>query len=189
MRSVHTAATARAQGARTSPACRARWGTLAGDSRRVAFVRASVAAVPSARLSEHPGRGGTVGASPYASWLAATPGRIVLDISRRRPPVLIRLRRIVKCQGSSYGPMIHLRLLRTPPHDDALTFGYRPESTCLGRTPTSRIEYTLRRTIPSTSVICWLRVKKDSKCLFHAGIKGWENNNSLVQGGISSEGQ
>ncbi len=42
--------------------------------------------------------------------------------------------------------MIHLRLLSTPPRGDAVTFGYRPESTCLEGTCTPLIEYTLRRT-------------------------------------------
>ncbi len=42
--------------------------------------------------------------------------------------------------------MIHLRLLSTPPHGDAVTFGYRPESACLEGTSTLLIEYTFRRT-------------------------------------------
>ena len=42
--------------------------------------------------------------------------------------------------------MIHLRLLSTPPHGDAVTFGYRPESACLEGTSTLLAEYTLRRT-------------------------------------------
>ena len=42
--------------------------------------------------------------------------------------------------------MVHLQLLSTPPRGDAVTFGFRPESVCLGRTCTSLIEYTLRRT-------------------------------------------
>ncbi|MCH8252287.1 MAG: hypothetical protein IID36_07530 [Planctomycetes bacterium] len=46
---------------------------------------------------------------------------------------------------SSYGPTVHLRLLSTPPHGDAVTFGYRPESACLEETSTPPIEYTLRR--------------------------------------------
>ncbi len=48
-------------------------------------------------------------------------------------------------RSSSYGPMVHLRLLPTPPHGDAVTLGYRPESACLGETSTPLIEYTLRR--------------------------------------------
>ncbi len=42
--------------------------------------------------------------------------------------------------------MIHLRLLSTPPHSDAVTFSYRPESACLEGTCTPLIEYTFRRT-------------------------------------------
>ena len=42
--------------------------------------------------------------------------------------------------------MIHLRLLSTPPHGDAVTFGYRPESACLEGTSTLLTEYTFRRT-------------------------------------------
>src|SRR5258708_5482682 len=42
--------------------------------------------------------------------------------------------------------MVHLRLLRTPPRGDALSFGFRPENVCLKGTPTPLIRYTLRRT-------------------------------------------
>ncbi len=85
---------------------------------------ASVAAVPSARLVEHPvgGRSGL---------------RLTLAGSPQRP---------AESRSSSCGPTVHLQLLRTPPRGDALTFSYRPESACLGRTYTFRIEYTLRRT-------------------------------------------
>ena len=38
--------------------------------------------------------------------------------------------------SSSYGLAVHLPLLPTPPHGDAVTFGYRPESACRGGTPT-----------------------------------------------------
>ena len=55
-------------------------------------------------------------------------------------------RRPAKSRSSSYGPMVHLQLLSTPPRGGAVTFGFRPESACLGRTCTSLIEYTLRRT-------------------------------------------
>ena len=55
-------------------------------------------------------------ASPSGCWLAISSGRIVFV---------------------SYGPTVHLQLLRTPPRGDALTFGYRPESICLvGFSPT-----------------------------------------------------
>ncbi len=49
-------------------------------------------------------------------------------------------------QGSSYGPMVHLRLLSTPPRGDAVTFSFRPESACLKGTCTPLIQYTFRRT-------------------------------------------
>ena len=49
-------------------------------------------------------------------------------------------------RSSSYGPMIHLRLLPTLPHGNAVPFGYRPESVCLKGTSTPQIECTLRRT-------------------------------------------
>ena len=54
--------------------------------------------------------------------------------------------RPAELRSSSYGPMIHLRLLSTPPHGDAVTFGYRPESACLEGTSTLLTEYTFRRT-------------------------------------------
>ena len=54
--------------------------------------------------------------------------------------------RPAELRSSSYGPMIHLRLLSTPPRGDAVTFSYRPESACLEGTSTLLIEYTFRRT-------------------------------------------
>jgi hypothetical protein len=44
--------------------------------------------------------------------------------------------------------MIHLRLLPTPPHGDAVTFSYGPENVCPKGTRTPLIKYTLRRTGP-----------------------------------------
>ena len=46
----------------------------------------------------------------------------------------------------SYGWIVHLLLLPTPPHGDAVAFGYRPESVCLERTFTSLIMCAFRRT-------------------------------------------
>ena len=48
--------------------------------------------------------------------------------------------------SSSYGLVVHLPLLRTPPRGDALTVDYRPESACLERTSTSRTMHARRRT-------------------------------------------
>ena len=49
---------------------------------------------------------------------------------------------------NSYGLVILLQLLPTPPHDDAVTFRYRPESVYLKRTHTSLIKQTCKRTLP-----------------------------------------
>src|SRR5882672_1118823 len=46
----------------------------------------------------------------------------------------------------SYGLVVHLLLLPTPPLGDAVAFGYRPESICLKRTYTSLTSRALRRT-------------------------------------------
>ena len=46
----------------------------------------------------------------------------------------------------SYGLAVHLPLLPTPPHGDAVTVRYRPESVCLKGTSTPPTEYTFRRT-------------------------------------------
>jgi len=46
----------------------------------------------------------------------------------------------------SYGLLIHLLLLSTPPRGDAVTFGYRPECVYLKRTRTSLARYAYRRT-------------------------------------------
>lgn len=49
--------------------------------------------------------------------------------------------------SSSYGPVVPLPLLLTPPRGDAISVGYRPESVYLGRTFTSLYTRALRRTI------------------------------------------
>ncbi len=54
--------------------------------------------------------------------------------------------RPAESRSLSYGPMVHLRLLSTPPRGDAVTLSYRPESAGLEGTCTPLIEYTLRRT-------------------------------------------
>ena len=46
----------------------------------------------------------------------------------------------------AYGLVVHLQLLPTSPRDDAVTFGYRPESVCLERTLTSLTRLARRRT-------------------------------------------
>ena len=81
--------------------------------------------VPSSRLSEYPG---FVPRSGLRHMLAGSP---------QRP---------AESRSSSYGPMVHLRLLSTPPHGDAVSFSYRPENACLEGTFTLLIEHTLRRT-------------------------------------------
>src|SRR6266498_418959 len=48
--------------------------------------------------------------------------------------------------SSSYGLVVHLLLLPTPPLGDAVAFGFRPESVYLERTCTSLIVRALRRT-------------------------------------------
>src|SRR2546429_8057806 len=48
--------------------------------------------------------------------------------------------------SSSYGLVVHLLLLSTPPLGDAVAFSYRPESVCLERTCTSLTSRALRRT-------------------------------------------
>src|SRR6266540_2510449 len=50
--------------------------------------------------------------------------------------------------SSSYGLVVHLLLLPTPPLGDAVAFGFRPESVYLERTCTSLIVRALRRTCP-----------------------------------------
>jgi len=48
--------------------------------------------------------------------------------------------------SSSYGLIVRLPLLLTPPLGDAITVDYRPESACLKWTLTTPITYTRRRT-------------------------------------------
>ena len=47
----------------------------------------------------------------------------------------------------SYGLVVLLQLLPTPPRGDAVTFRYRPESEYLKRTFTSLIKQTCKRTL------------------------------------------
>ena len=92
-------------------------------SLRLAFSR-----YPSApQLSRFPAGSGWT--SPLASRLVESQGRI--EFAYR------------------YGLLFHLPLLRTPPRDDALLFGYRPESACLARTFTSLSMHARRRTSPA----------------------------------------
>ena len=49
-------------------------------------------------------------------------------------------------RSSSCGPIIHLLLLPTPPRDDAVAVGYRPESACLEGTSTLLYARAFRRT-------------------------------------------
>ena len=51
-------------------------------------------------------------------------------------------------RSSSYGLVMHLRLLPASPRGDAVTLGVRPESVCLGRTPTFLVMCAQRRTVP-----------------------------------------
>ncbi len=46
----------------------------------------------------------------------------------------------------SYGLIVHLLLLPTPPHGDAVAVGYRPERAYLKRTSTSLTKRAFRRT-------------------------------------------
>jgi len=45
------------------------------------------------------------------------------------------------------GPAIRLTMLPTPPHGDAVSFGYRTENVSLKRTSTSLSKYTCQRTL------------------------------------------
>ena len=49
-------------------------------------------------------------------------------------------------RSSSCGLVVRLPLLLTPPHGDAITVDYRPESACLKWTFTTPIEHTYGRT-------------------------------------------
>ena len=70
-------------------------------------------------------------ATPQLDW--AGPSRVWASPFAQQA----RRRRQAESRSSSYGPVVHLPLLPTPPRGDAVTFGYRPESVCLKRTCTS----------------------------------------------------
>jgi hypothetical protein len=70
--------------------------------------------------------------------------------------------------SSSCGLVSHLRLLPTPPHGDAVTLGFRPESVCLERTCTSLNECACGRTDRR-------RPRRPSNQLFPATQKIWCN--------------
>ena len=57
-----------------------------------------------------------------------------------------RQTRPAESSSSSYGLVVHLLLLPTPPRGGAVTVGYRPESAYLKRTFTAPTMYTLGRT-------------------------------------------
>ncbi len=89
--------------------------------------------------------------APQRSLSHATPQLVGLPpIARgsglRHSPAGSPTRPAVSRSSLSYGPMVHLRLLPTPPRGDAVTFSYRPESAGLEGTRTPLIEYTFRRT-------------------------------------------
>ena len=93
-----------------------------------------------------------VALAPYPSArqvsLAGTPATQCLPISgldfafsqqaRRKHPA--------ETGSLSYGLVVHLLLLPTPPRGDAVTVGYRPEKVYLEMTCTSLIKYARRRT-------------------------------------------
>ena len=53
-----------------------------------------------------------------------------------------------------YGLVILLQLFPTPPHDDAVTFRYRPESAYRKRTSTSPTKHTNSHTGPAAPAVC-----------------------------------
>jgi len=69
-----------------------------------------------------------------------------------RPPYVgpgfTQARRLGQTESSllSYGWIVHLLLLPTPPRGDAVAIGYRPESAYLKRTSTSLTKCAFRRT-------------------------------------------
>ena len=78
----------------------------------------------------------------------ATPQRHGLPFAGLGFAFTPQARRIHKAESSSSGCGLvsRLRLLPTPPHGDAVTFGFRPESVCLKRTCTSLNECAHGRT-------------------------------------------
>src|SRR2546425_10652738 len=68
--------------------------------------------------------------------------------------------------SSSYGLVVHLLLLSTPPLGDAVAFSFRPESVCLKRTFTSLTSRAFRRTYQrlqprGVSVLAYFARKRD----------------------------
>src|SRR5215813_11993277 len=70
---------------------------------------------------------------------------------KSKPPFCVASTTRVFSRSSSYGLIVRRRLLPTPSHDDAVTFGYRPESACLERTCTSLMVCAHRRTVRAAS--------------------------------------
>jgi hypothetical protein len=68
---------------------------------------------------------------PSARWALSHPRLSKLRLSLSGSPVSSGRIKFI-----SYGLVVHLLLLPTSPHDDAVTFGYRPESACLRGTLT-----------------------------------------------------
>ena len=66
--------------------------------------------------------------------------------SKIRPYPADSPRHTAESCSSSYGLTVHLQLLPTLPHDNAVIFSFRPESVCLGRTYTNLTKHAHRRT-------------------------------------------
>lgn len=64
---------------------------------------------------------------------------------------LARRERKPLSSSSSYGLVVHLQLLPTSPHGDAVIFGFRPESVCLTRAFTLPALHAAGRTEPRGS--------------------------------------
>ena len=107
---------------------------------QVSLIHAHI--LPDHSVSNHPvaprRRFLTLPLSATASHVAECLGFAIALQARRACPA--------ESSSSSYGLVVHLLLLPTPPRGDAVTVGYRPESVCLKRTCTSLDGRASRRT-------------------------------------------
>ena len=72
--------------------------------------------------------------------------------------------RLAVSSSSSYGLVVHLLLLPTPPHGDAVSFGYKPESVCLKGTLTPLTLFAFSRTTRHLPVaVLWPRLLREAR--------------------------
>ncbi|MGE3440702.1 MAG: hypothetical protein AB7O81_34135, partial [Blastocatellales bacterium] len=71
------------------------------------------------------------------------------------------------------------------PHDDAVTFGYRPESACLERTSTSLMVRAHRRTVRiASSVLLAIGLLKENRSFAESTLEAMRTQGYLIAASV-----